>query len=65
MLLQYDVMCAIHVPLLFVGKAQNNIQYLYIITEKALVRYDSYLPKILQLFFFLYSNFFYSQYQSE
>ena len=60
MLLQYDVMCAIHLPLLSVGdKAPHeSTKYsIYITTEKALVKYDSYLLKILQLFF-LYNNFF-------
>ena len=45
-------MRAIHLPLLFVGKASHeSTQYsIYITTEKALiVRYDSYLPKMLQL----------------
>ena len=51
-------MRAIHVPLLFVGKASHErTQYsIYITTENTLVRYDSYLTKTLQL------NFFHLQY---
>ena len=46
-LLQYDVMCAIQLPLLFIGKAPHaSKKYsIYITTENVLVRYDSYLPK--------------------
>ena len=48
-------MCGIHLPLLCVGgKAPHeSTKYsIYITTEIALVKYHSYLPKILQLFFF-------------
>ena len=40
-------MCAIHLPLLFIGKAsQKSTKYsIHITTENVLVRYDSYLPK--------------------
>ena len=40
-------MCAIHLPLLFIGKASHeSTKYsIYITTENVLVRYDSYLPK--------------------
>ena len=50
-------MCTTHLPLKFVGKAsQERTQYtIFITTGKLLVRQDSYLPKILQLNFFLFA----------
>ena len=52
-------MCAIHLPLLFIGKASHeSTKYsIYITTENVLVRYDSYVPKTLQLFFSLQQIF--------
>ena len=60
-LLQYDVMCAIHLPTLFIGKAPHKTRNygIYITTENVLVRYDSYLPKTEKhKCFFLYKTFF-------
>ena len=37
---------------------ENTKYSIYITTEKALVKYDSYLPEILQLFFFFTTIFF-------
>ena len=61
-LLQYDVMCAIHLLLLFIGKAPHeSTKYsIYITTESVLVRYDGYLAKTLELFLLLQHFFFIS-----
>ena len=61
-LLQYDVMCAIHLLLLFIGKAPHeSTKYsIYITTESVLVRYDGYLAKALELFLLLQHIFFIS-----
>ena len=48
-LLQYDVMCVIHVPLLFISKAphESTKHSVYITIKNVPVRSDSYLSKIL------------------
>ena len=60
-------MCAIHLPLLSVGGkgAHESTKYsIYTTTEKALVKYDGYLPKILQFFFSLQQFFSFSMFIS-
>ena len=61
-LLQYDAMCAIHLLLLYIGKAPHeSTKYsIYITTESVLVRYDGYLAKTLELFLLLQHFFFIS-----